>query len=821
MPLLWLSLAFLCGVTAGWLLKSPVPAWVFLAAGSSAVLLLLCHVAARSHRFSSLAIERLFNRWPADRERLLPGFILPLLPIFFILGTLRFRATVPEVDPSQLAWYNDREERLVVEGVISTDPEFRDAYTLLHMTADHLRLADAAVSIPVEGNLLARLPPGGDWRYGDRIRLDGRLRTPSEVGDFSYREYLEHQGILSTLSCGYCQDCSEPLARECAWLVGRDEGSWFLRNVFALRRAALQVIDDLFPDPEAGLLAGILLGIETGIPDDLLQAFRQTGVSHIIAISGFNFAIVAGLFVLAFDRVLGRWKSLPAAWVGIGLYALLAGATPGVIRAAFMGSLAVFAVRLGRRSSGVNTLLFVAMVMAVLNPHVLWDVGFQLSFMATLGLILYADPLERNFKELARRWLTPDAAGKVAGPVSAYLLFTLAAQVTTLPLILYVFKQTSPISLIANPLVLPAQPPLMVLGGLAAMVGLISRPFGQLGAYFAWPWIAYTIRIVELLAETRIAAWTIGGIGFAVMIGFYVLLFGLTLWGGRLREFVSRKIDLSAPRLGWGLNLGLALLAVVVWQRVFALPDGRLHLTALDVGGGEALLIQTPEGRSMLVNGGPSPNALAEAIGRRMPIGSREIDYLIVGGAGEQQIAGLPRGLDRFQVRKVLWAGPKAGDYSARELQRRLAEDAIPVSEAQPGQAFELGEGASLEVVAVTRRGAVFLLEWKNFRALLPVGMDFESQEALLRDPRLRPVTALLLAEGGFATLNSPEWIAHFQPQLALLSVEAGNAQGLPHPETLAALGEIPLLRTDMNGWIEVSTDGERLWVEVERKLEE
>jgi competence protein ComEC len=120
-------------------------------------------------------------------------------------------------------------------------------------------------------------------------------------------------------------------------------------------------------------------------------------------------------------------------------------------------------------------------------------------------------------------------------------------------------------------------------------------------------------------------------------------------------------------------------------------------------------------------------------------------------------------------------------------------------------------------MLAATRRGAVLLLEWKRFRALLPVGLDFDSLDALMKDARQGPVTALLLAEGGYAPLNPPEWIARWQPQAALLSVGAGNLEGLPDPETLAALEGYTLLRTDRNGWIELSTDGEKLWVETER----
>ncbi len=135
---------------------------------------------------------------------------------------------------------------------------------------------------------------------------------------------------------------------------------------------------------------------------------------------------------------------------------------------------------------------------------------------------------------------------------------------------------------------------------------------------------------------------------------------------------------------------------------------------------------------------------------------------------------------------------------------------------AQPGQSLDLGRGAVLRVLAVGRRGMVLLLEWGRFRALLPLGPDFDDLQALIDDPSQPPVTALLLAESGFAPLNPPEWIERWRPQVAVLSVAPGDPYGRPALEVLSALEGYTLLRTDIHGAITLTTDGEQLWVEVE-----
>jgi competence protein ComEC len=266
------------------------------------------------------------------------------------------------------------------------------------------------------------------------------------------------------------------------------------------------------------------------------------------------------------------------------------------------------------------------------------------------------------------------------------------------------------------------------------------------------------------------------------------------------------------------LITALGVAVFLVWSAGFQVPDGRLHLTFLDVGSADAILIQTPSGRSILVNGGPSPSRLAGALGPRLPAYDRRIDWLVIASTQEQQVAALPRILDRFTLEHVLWSGNLDASYSAEELDRWLTANDTPVTLAYSGAALDLGAGARLEVRSVSPRGAVLLVEWQGFRALLPVGMNFDTLTGLENGKAIGPVTALLLAESGYAPSNPPEWISALHPQVAILSVAAGDPDGLPAQSVIDSLTGTTLLRTDRNGWIMLSTDGVGLWVEVEKK---
>ena len=165
-----------------------------------------------------------------------------------------------------------------------------------------------------------------------------------------------------------------------------------------------------------------------------------------------------------------------------------------------------------------------------------------------------------------------------------------------------------------------------------------------------------------------------------------------------------------------------------------------------------------------------------------------------------------------------MWAGLSSPTREADYLREKLTNLNVQPVEALPNQIFDLGKGTTLQVLTVSDRGATFLLEWDRFRALLPLGADADSQESIGMGADVGPVTVLLLAEQGYAPLNQPEWISNLRPQLTLLSVAADDPAGRPDREVLDALGGYSLLRTDQHGWVQIATDGQRMWVEVERK---
>lgn len=760
LPLLWLSLAFLAGILLASLLALPLAAW------------LLASMAA-----ASLVLA--FSR----RSPWLPLFALTSVCVLFA-GATRYAAAQPHFAPGDLAYYNDRDGRVEIRGLVAKPPVQHDGYIELIIEAEELTLDDLAR--PVGGRLLARVSPATEVNYGDRLLLFGQLVTPPDEEDFSYRDYLARAGIHSLL----------PFASAVRLESGQGNPLW--AALYSLRQRGQETLYRLYPPQSAALLAGILLGDESGLSEPLKAAFNDTGTRHIIAISGFNISIIAGIFLTISRRWLGVRRGVWVAAGGIAVYTLLVGADAAVVRAAIMGLVALLALQTGRQPLALNTLAITAALMALFNPLVLWDVGFQLSFAATLGIVVYTEPLRLWAQRRLAERLSKPWAKAVTPILNDYLFMTMAAQLTTLPILLYYFQRFSILSLPANLLILPVQPALMVLGGLSALAGLIFIPLGRLVAFFAWILATYTIRIVEFFASVPWASHPISSFPLTLVLACYAFLLVVTV--RPFREW-ARTIRLQ-PAVALAVAGALCLW---IWNAALAASDGRLQLTLLDVGG-EALLIRTPGGRSMLINAGPSPSRLGDELSRELALDER-LDWLIVAGAQTEQVGALSGGLARVAPSALAWEG-----YGSRvdAIVEQAEGIGLAAREMTAGDSFDLGDGARLDVLAVGGHGAVLSLTWREFSALLPLGLDFELMDELAMGRALPPVSLLLLADAGYPPLNPAEWIRNLAPQVIWV---AASEEALSQ-ETLAAVGGYALVRADEHGWLRVTTDGAQMWLQ-------
>ena len=738
------------------------------------------------------------------------------------LGAARTQSAQPAWgDPAFISHYNGAGP-VHVTGIVLAAPLERDQTVLLRVRADSLRPTGSVQAFGVHGLALMRAPRYPQPQVGDRLQASGWLDAPAPFADFDYAALMARRGVYSALTGIRSLAVLKPAALVVcpANVPGAGAitcgGLWWQRRLQAVRASSLAVIARDFPQPHAALLSGILLGVDSGLPRTLQADFRTTGTAHIIAISGFNISVIAAILMSGLGSVLGQRRARPLALLGIAAYTVLAGADASVVRAALMGALVIVAQGLGRPAQALTALIFAAVAMTAWEPRTLWDVGFQLSVGATLSLLLYSRPLQSAVTALAQRWAGPTGV-RIASVLGEFTVLTAAAQVLTLPLTAYYFRQLSVVGLLANLIVLPAQPAVMVLGGLATVAGLISPALGQMLAWVVWPFLAYTIQCVQLLARVPFAALPLDSFPLLALLGCYTVIFGATWFARSPVPAAAEWLRQHTLRLQDGALVVLALATVLAWSMYARLPDGRLHVTFLDVGAGDAVLITTPGGARVLLNGGPSPRRLAAALGEQLPFTHRTLQLVVTAGSGAGSVNGLPGLLERFTIERTLQAAEPSEEAGYREWSEGIARRGIPQDRAQPNTEYDLGDGVRLRLLAVGAQRT--LLELRHGSASFLFGPDLtgKSSGQLAAEGLVPPANVLQVAQQGGVDVLSLLFMLRANPWAAVIPVGAGNPDGAPGAATLQMLAGRAVLRTDRNGWVDFATDGRQLWVWTER----
>jgi len=719
--------------------------------------------------------------------------------------------------------------------------------TALSAPRDGQQRLTVTLDEPFEVTLAVTAPRYPAVEPGDQVHLAGRPAPPPEGG---YGEFLRRTGVAGTLRAGTLELVAH--AGDAAGLLERT------------RRAAGDSLTRALPEPAAGLAAGILVGLRDRVDRDLAAAFTATGLSHVVAISGWNIAIVAGLVGAVLAGRARRTRS-GGILVAIVLYTVLAGASASVVRAAAMTGVALLARESGRPGTAAAALGWAVALLVIVNPASAVDVGLQLSAAATAGLIAWSAPISAT---LERR------AGWVPRWIREGLGVSLAAQAATLPLVLFAFGRVAPLSPITNLAVVPLVPLAMATGTLALAggalaalggPGIVASILGIPGALV----LGLLIGIVRLAATLPLASVTLppalASAAAALAVGGLVAIAvrqRIRRAGATLRPMRAASPDRSAsprdgrplggrapgrgqpegrqpggrqpggrqpgdPRAGRILRLAALLGALAIAILVVAgatRPDGRAHVIVLDVGQGDAILVTGPTGGRMLVDGGPDPDRLLVALDARVPPWDRRIDLVVLTHPHEDHVAGLPLVLERYRVGQVVEPGMPGRSPGYEALATILATRGSRRGRLVAGDHFAL-DGIAFDVLwpdadrvpreasddgSEVNDASVVLLGSFEGRRFLLAGDAEAGVEAELASRGLPTVDLLKAGHHGSRTSTSAELVEATRPRVAAVSVGVRNDYGHPSRDVLARLASAgaAVLRTDQVGTIDVALDG-------------
>jgi competence protein ComEC len=650
------------------------------------------------------------------------------------------------------------------------------------------RPAAGLVQIRVRGSRDRSAPA-----IGDEVEAVGQLAEPSRQAEESgYAAFLRRAGVRVVLHA----ERLRPTGRRRGGLSGA---------IDAVRRRAEEGVGAGLGADRAALARGMVLGADEDIPERMADDFKRSGLAHLLAVSGQNVTLLAVLaWTLLGAAGVSRGPRLWTVVVLVALYVPLTGAGPSIVRAGAMGIAGTLAALAGRPASRWYGLLVACAVTLALDPRAWQDVGWQLSFAAVVGIFALVRPLGQAMRPLPE-------------PVRSGAALTLAATLATAPLMAFHFERASLAALPANLAALPAVAPVMWLGMLSAVAAQLAiEPAILLNAVNGFC-LAHVAAIARFGAELPGAAIDVR-IGSARALASIYAAGAAALWG-------AVRLGRRHPgRLSMAGALVLVCAAGVVFVSGGApAPPREFTVTFLDVGQGDATLLQTPDGAAVLVDGGPPGTGLE---GKLRDRGVRSLDVVVLTHAQEDHQGGFADVLESFEVGLLLDGGVPDDGAEHRRIVSLARARRVEVRASRAGQRLRVGRELRLRVMSAAEadsssdvdpnlRATVMTASYGSFDVFLPADAESEVTGGLA----LADVEVMKVAHHGSEDPGLPELLERLRPEVSVIEVGTHNRFGHPRPATLAALRAAgsAVHRTDRDGAVTVTLERGEVRVKSDR----
>lgn len=649
--------------------------------------------------------------WRRGRNRG-QAWLIALLVASLLLGVWRYTTVSPLADPAAIRAYIGT-KALVLDGSIDDEPRLENDSTLLIIDSQQISLDGGQSWRDAHGQIEALIPgsllddPYGP-RYGDAVELQGTLQAPSPSSS---------PAIFASMAFPRLS-------------IQQSGGNPFIAALYQLRTMLALIIERSLPQPMAALLIALLLSMRTPTLLPLISIFNYTGTAHLIAPSGLKITILAGLIAQAARRFAPGYNNrqqfrrlLPAEQrrrdrlrlpidglviAGIIGYTFLSGGGPSALRAGIMGIIMVLAPRNGRAYNVYNALAFSALLESALNPFVLWDSGFQLSFLGTLGIVMLTPLWMRLFRPIERFPL--------GNYIAETFAVTLAAELATLPIFALTFHTISLIALITNILTVPLLPYFILLGLLLCCSGLLAAPAALFFGWLVWPLLWYMLTTITWCAQLPGSHFSVTNLNVAISWAYYAILavtINLLLWRWPLPTPNQSHLLTGHPppprlsrRTRRLLQLGAALMIFLATgtTALAAHTNSQVTITFLNVGPsgqppqGEAILVRTPDGKTALIDGGPDASSLAEALDSRLPFWQRSLDLVMLTAPRQVNLVGLEDIVTRYNIGEVVDAGMLHPDTGYARFRSIISSRGLSYNELRQGAVFSLGAYVTFQV---------------------------------------------------------------------------------------------------------------------------
>jgi competence protein ComEC len=749
------------------------------------------------------------------------------LTVLIALGALLIHLRLhPFIPPHHISKLPDR-HKVVLTGTIYRPPQRDVKKIVFYLRTDGVSRGDTVT--PATGRIRITInDPLVPVRYGYRIRLQTKLYRPHNFrnpGAFDYEGYLQREGVLIT---GYVRDGEQ------VHILSTGGGNPLMRRFDSWRAGIGAFLDAHTSPPGRGLLKALLIGERGEISDTIREAFIAAGAVHILAISGLHLGIIVTLIFFAVqgllrlsERVLLRYDirkiAALATFFPLLAYILITGFPISTIRAGIMASCFLIAILIDRYRNPLNTLAFAAFIILLVSPTSLWDPSFQLSFSSVLGIIVLTPPLYRLFyPQDPLTLLTREGGGRIKRVIILSFIASFAAIIFTTPIVAFHFHRISTLGLVSNAFIIP------IIGLGVLPLGLLSLPLiplfpsaGALVAQAAAALSQWGIRAMELISSLPFAATYLPAPTALEMILFYTFL-GSLLWikGPRLKKAALTLI------------LVVALFDLSYWGLRGYAQNG-LRATYLDVGQGDCTLVEFPQGKRMLIDGGGlygdfdvGKNIIAPFLWERRIL---QVDYLVVSHPEPDHYKGLLFIAQHFRPREFWHSGLTSTASSYKELLTVIQKKGIRIVRVEDGFTRSIG-GARLEVLHpvegwiaggprkrgwVNNNSVVLRMAFGEHTFLFTGDIEEEAEMRLLKAGKDLRAQVIKVPHHGSKTSSTYSFVKEVSPRYAVFPLGYKNIFHFPSKRVVSRYESLGsrIIRTDLDGAITVTSDGKNLEV--------
>ena len=636
-----------------------------------------------------------------------------------------------------------------------------------------------------------------DFSYGDRVSLFGRLQEPVVLHNpilFDYKTYLRNKGIFAVFHCAEIEK------------LGRGSVNVLSRLVFRLRRSFKESIDRTLSGEEAGLLKGVMLGDKKDISADLRNMFISTGLAHTLAVSGLHVGLVVSIFYF-FLRFLKLSKRICAIFniPAVITYCLITGANPPAVRATILSVIVLSAILIEREPDLLNSLALAGLIILLINPLSLFDASFQLSFVATLGIIYLVPFFEKWFgyarhTEIAEGKFSPVLPRWIATPLSV----SIAAQICIMPLIAYYFNKVSLIAFIANLFIVPILGVVLALGFTSAILGMVCFSLARYVAMANFALLWYFIQTIKFFGLFPFASLIVATPSPIFIAGYYLAMF--------TPQFKYGK---------WVLFSLLVASAIFIWSKIFLAPvENRLKVIFFDVGQGQSVFIRLPSRRIILIDGGNPYIGESVLLPFLREQGIWKVDAVVSTHSHADHLGGLISVIDDFKIRRVLMGEAEDSSPLSTSFWQLVRKNKIPYDMLNSGDEIRIGEREKIQVFNPPLNSSlnkddnslVLKLIYGKFEMLLPSDITSKIQNGLIMEfAGILNADVLQVPHHGSAEALNVDFLKVVKPEVAVMQLGKFNQFGFPGPGVIQAYEKIGtrIYRTDLHGAVQITTDGD------------